>query len=132
MVDIAKYNPVLAASEGAELVLKNPQTGKPIVDNGERASIRLLGRDAEIVADKVRELNQAEALSSNDVDVQSAAALDVLVAATVSWNITNDDKPLECNEKNARRLYEDHPWITEQAFPFILSRKNFSGNVPKS
>ncbi len=53
-------------------------------------------------------------------------ALDVLVAATVSWDgIAENGVPLECTAESVRRVYEEYPFIREQVDSFLGDRKNF-------
>ena len=53
---------------------------------------------------------------------------EALAAATVSWNLTENGKELECNRENARKLYREVAFIREQVLSFSNDRANFAGN----
>ena len=69
-----------------------------------------------------------------DEELQEAEENDLrkLIACTVKWQtdgagevILIGQESLECNEVNARRVYEEYPWIKEQVQDHVHARENF-------
>jgi hypothetical protein len=67
-------------------------------------------------------------LTAEDLDSDS---LETLAACTLGWSgfVLNGQEP-ECTPENARRLYEQMPWLREQAQEFISERSNFLKSSP--
>lgn len=132
-MDLSQLDTRAGAEEGAELVLLHPQTREPT-----DIVIRLRGEDSEAYQTQVREfqrkkLDQARRtrrVTATPEEIE-AEALELLVVATIGWNdsLTRDGQPYPYTPANARRLYEQFPWIREQVDEFVRERANF---LPRS
>lgn len=112
------------AARGFELQLKD--------DSGVRIDwfIRVVGIDSDVYQGKTNEIQRrrideaASGRRSLDTPEQRESdALDLLVAATISWR--GDDAMAEFSPGEARRIYNDYRSIAEQIDRAIADRRNF-------
>ncbi|MEO1108260.1 MAG: hypothetical protein AAFX90_10090 [Pseudomonadota bacterium] len=133
-MDLSNFDVRSAADEGADLHLKHPATGEPLFakDGKTPFTIRVLGRDAEVVQKAVQTSNEQRA--KGEIDETDAARM-VLASTVAGWHeeMMLDGKPLRYSPKNAAVLLSDprSDWIEEQIAPFSLSRRNFAQNMKK-
>lgn len=126
-----------ALEQGAEMIVTHPATGIE-TDIG----ITLAGLDSpqyrRALHAQRREASQevAKELGDSREGVMRIAALvgekfaekraAVLAAVTLRWRgITENDAPLACTHENARRLYDEHPWLADQIESFMGNRDRF-------
>lgn len=128
-MDLADYDTAPAANEGRAMTVRLPN-GEPITgDDGNPATITLLGADSEKVI-AIRNAMIDKRMKTGRV-VNSAAdgdaqGIEFIARCTISWvGIKVDGKALECNFPNATALYKRFPWLREQADNFIGTRANF-------
>lgn len=135
MVDLASLDTSEASEKGAKLELRHPNTGEVLRhDDGRPFTITLVGRDSNRFmslarAQSDRRLQQA--LRSRQPVMTAAVEKDdteLLVNATLEWDIIFDGKPAENNPKAYRDVYSNpgYRWLREQVDEFVGNRANFS------
>lgn len=115
-----------AAEKGAVLTLKHPFTGEPL-----DARVHVLGRDARAVRAAMQDLDRRATAGERLSEEQRSVEL--LCVVITGWEkIEFDGAPLDFSPENVRKLVTDQrtSWIGEQVAPFVLSRRNFVGNLP--
>ena len=144
---LANRSPKQAADSGVEITLIDPVTDLPLNER-----ITVYGLDSKVCKDiQHRQTNnrlEKQAQKGNrkkpitTAEAMEADGLDLLVGCTKSWRtIVKDeagketgDRPeielgegewLPCTPENARRVYEEVPWIKEQVDSAIGDRSNF-------
>lgn len=133
--DLSKLDTSEAAAKGAKLELRHPNTGEVLRhDDGRPFTITLVGRDSEKFmslarAQSDRRLQQT--LRSRQPALTAAVEKDdteLLVNATLEWDIIFDGKPAENSAKAYREVYSNpgYRWLREQVDEFIGNRANFS------
>lgn len=133
--DFGELDTKSVADVGTVVHLEHPGTGDPLFDEaGNAITITVLGSDSEKLRKLVRQQadkrferirKQQGAVTSEAIESDAVARL---VAATVAWSgVKLDGEVLECNEKNARKLYGDprFPWLAEQVEKAVEDRKRF-------
>ncbi len=151
MAKIAALKLSTHAEEGATLIVRDPFGA--IDDDGELpplraadgtpATLTLLGADSAVArrldyqrAARAQNRLYASAFAKGkkpvlvtpeDVAEQAAHDLDRLVALTVTWHgfEDEDDHPIPFSPEAVRALYEENPFIREQALAFIADRARF-------
>lgn len=122
-------------NQQAVLPLLHPNTFAPLIDEkGKEVTITLHGPDSTPVKKarrKIQDKNLSQSakkrklsLSSEQLELQS---LEILVAATASWNNLSYEGDEKCSPENVRKVYENVPWIREQVDEFISERSHFLG-----
>ncbi len=131
-MDLSNFDVRSAAEEGADLHLKHPATGEKLFarDGETPFTVRVLGRDADVVQEAVRKSNELRA--KGEIDEGEAGRM-IVAAAVVGWHeeMELDGKPLRYSSKNVMVLLSDSrsDWLAEQITPFSLSRRNFALNM---
>jgi predicted glycosyltransferase len=121
------------STTGAPCVLTHPGTETDLEDKeGNKATLILAGEDSDqyqqvLRTQRRRRLDQALKGRKAGVTPEQleAEALDLLVACTLSWKHIAIDGSETFSPTTARKLYEEYPWIREQAERFIGDRANF-------
>ena len=114
------------AERGAELVLRNPRTGKELVDEttNEKLIIKILGTDSRQHAELEREEEKRLLIDGDDYD-SKAGLIRIASGLIVSWsNIHIGDELLEFSRENAIKLLEIK-WVLDQVKLFAETRTNF-------
>lgn len=130
-MDLKQFDVVSAAEEGATLMLRDPVTG-----NALDATITVVGSDSERYRsaqseEQMKLLRRKQTGEKVDADEWREQASRILSRATIGWtNVTEGEKELECNERNARYIYSTYPWVREQVDKFINERSNFLSPSP--
>ncbi len=130
MADLANLDTAKASEGGATLELRHPVTDEPLChDDGKPMTIVIAGYDSP----RWRKANRAQLdarvaagrkakITAEDME---RAGVDLLVAATLKWDITLDGKRPECNPANVRDAYNRFIWLREQVDNFAANRGNF-------
>lgn len=90
--------------------------------------IILAGQDSDLWQSIARE-NQQEALRRmvNKEELKSQDNTAMILNATIGWEgITQGGEPLVFSKEAALSLYDQAPFIVDQAILFISNRKNFT------
>lgn len=59
--------------------------------------------------------------------------LELLVRCTAAWEgFTENGQPLPFSKDNARRVYEEHPWLRRQVDAAVTDAASFFGKSPSS
>jgi hypothetical protein len=135
-LDLASLDTQAAAEAGAFVALDDPRTNEPLVDDdGKAYGIEIIGLDSpklRAIARKITDRNITNIRRGKRVDYDSEVAegekVELYAAATKSWYLPPlAGEVLECNERNARRLYADprFPWIVEKIDRDIADRQRF-------
>lgn len=132
-MDLAAFDTVRSAEEGAELTVLDPKTGEATP-----VRIRLLGADSttwrekedELMKQRINRNARRKVKFSSEAyppEEQRADALELLVAVTAGWSgLANGGVDWPCTPENARKLYTISPGTREQAAAFVADRANFS------
>ena len=131
-MDLSKFDSVPAAEDGIDMVILNPVTNVPLLDDdGETPiSIRLSGMDSKRFRQASR-TNVNNRLKGNrykmpDAETMESEGLELLVKCTLSWKgIVLDGQTLDCTPANVRKVYTRLPWVREQVDTFMGDRQNF-------
>lgn len=134
--DLNTLDTKAAAESGSMIELDDPRTDEPLLDpDGKPYWIEVLGMDSEKlrgVSRKItdRTVNNMRKGKQGEFDSEAADAerAGVYAAATKSWYLPPlDGQVLDCNERNAKRLYLDprFPWLAEKIDKEIANRKRF-------
>jgi len=131
-MDLAKFDVRGAANQGADLHLKHPSTGKPLFckDGKTPFTIKVLGRDADVLQQALKSANQSELTDSSDDDTRGIA---VMAASIIGWSdeMVVNGELFPYSPENAIKLVSapETRWIGEQIGPFSLSRRNYVQNM---
>lgn len=132
--DLSAFDSKSSANEGATMTVQHPTETRPLYNaDGSPMTINFLGSDsADYRKAEDAALNAqfasggrrggATKLTAKQVWAQN---LTKLVAVTQRWNLTLDGEKPDCNEVNARRIFEKYPWLKEQGEDFVNDRSNF-------
>ncbi len=128
--DLENFDLAAMADGGAELVLKNPHDGGPLLVAGAPVTISLIGADSEerrkaerALLDRNLKKRQGGTFSADDID---DAAIEILTACTKGWtNMRMGGETLAFAPKNAKMVYGRFRWIREQVEAFVNERQNF-------
>lgn len=109
------------------LTIEHPVTKAPTV-----MRIRLASPDSEAfrrVDRRIKNRNmQAARKSKGGLTIENldASGLELLTGVTLGWeNVTLRGEPWLFSAENARKLYEDFPFIREQVDEFLAERAHF-------
>lgn len=131
-MDLTRYDVRSAADKGADLHLKSPFDGEPLMDGDKPVTVKVLGRDAAVVQEARKAADAA--LAKGDID-ETERGLRVMCAAIIGWSgLDFEGGAFEFSPANVRVLLTDSrtDWIAEQIAPFSLSRRNYSKNMQAS
>ena len=117
------------SDKGAEMVMRHPGTGEPT-----DATITLAGIDSKVWRRAFGESRRRTIQASRDSNATPASIAaeveaskpGVMATITLSWkNIERDGQAIKCTKANARKLYDEAPWLLEQVSAFVENRANF-------
>ena len=128
--DLENFDLAAMADVGAELVLKNPHDGGPLLVAGDPVVILMIGADSEVrrkaeraILDRNIKLRQQGGITADDID---SSAIEILASCTTGWrNMRMGGDAVAFNAKNAAMIYRRFRWIREQADAFSADRANF-------
>jgi len=150
MASLASLSTTKPADAGAEISILHPTNDQPL-----GILITVYGADSKICKEiQRRQTNHRLELQAKQKNKKKpttsaeqleAEGLDLLVGCTKSWRTLikdetgkvvdsrpeielNDGEWLQCTPENARRVYEELPWIKEQIDGEISDRSNFLQN----
>lgn len=131
-IDLANLDTTTASETGAVMEVRHPVTGEVLRhDDGSAQTITLIGKDsdrflklARIQSDKriqatVRSRQPALTASVEKDDIE------LLVNATLDWNIVMGGQKPKAEAKNYREAYSKFRWLREQVDEFVGNRSNF-------
>lgn len=135
-LDLSTLDTKAAAEEGSFVELEDPRTDEVLRDDdGKAYYIEVIGMDSEklrAVSRKITDKRVTNIRKNKDVEFDSEAAdkerAGVYASATKSWYLPPlDGQVIECNERNAKKLYLDprFPWLAEKIDKEIANRKRF-------
>jgi hypothetical protein len=134
MFDIAKLDTNARSEAGAEMTIRNPKSGAPILDDaGKPQWIKFRGRNCDIFRNLQRTLQarrtamQSRGIVFTDEDGKQERH-EVLAAMTLDWSFdTMDGQPFKFSPDNVARLWADPrwEWLTGMAYGFVLEEGNF-------
>jgi hypothetical protein len=130
-MDISDFDTVTQADEGAILQLRSPKTGEVMRHDDERAfTIKYIGSDSKKIIDLARKQQDDRAKIVRNGGTITAAAieadmLELLVAATLEWDIILGGNAPKSEPKEYRAAYKKFPWLYEQGNSFVNLRANF-------
>lgn len=134
MFDISSLDTSTNADPGAPMEVINSATGEVARDaDGNAVTIYLRGKNSPTVRAAQRKIQnrRLEAMrrgkSKVTVEDMDSEGVELLVAATVSWNFMKDGEAFPCNEANAREFWSDIRFkaIRDQADNFMGDDANF-------
>lgn len=116
-MNIEELYTVEAHETGAEMQVKN-QSGKLT-----EMFITLIGVDSKKWRKLVKDRRKVMLDGTGDPDADD---IKMLVNASIGWRgFMSNDKEIEFTKQNIKALYENAPYIAEQADRFIAKRSNF-------
>jgi len=134
-MDLSTLDSKAAAEAGTVIEIISPATGEPLMDDGKPVTITILGIDSAKLRGISKKLTDRRFTDIRrgknadfDSDVADAERFKLYAAATIAWEgIGLDGAVLECNERNAQKLYSDarFPWLVEQIDKAIADRQRF-------
>lgn len=140
-MDLTSFDTTKQADTGSDLELTLPN-GQLILDEQTKKpwTIRLLGVDSRKYQDAQHRLANKRmsrrakargrvAVSSEELE---ADQLELLVEVTVGWEHIQFNGPFAFTKDNVRTLYQQFPWIREQAEEFVADRSNFLGESSRA
>jgi hypothetical protein len=125
--------------EGADLHLRNPTTGEPIVENGEPTILKVISQQSstwlniqnEEMLQRTEELRERakdkDPKKKPTLQEMNDAAIRVAASAVVGWSGVSigSNGPLEYSKENALLLITKFPWIRRQVQEFMTDEGNF-------
>ncbi|WNZ59904.1 hypothetical protein QEG98_28280 [Myxococcus sp. MxC21-1] len=79
---------------------------------------------------KLQHSGRASKLTAEDTDKDG---LELLVRCTAAWEgFRENGEPLPCTKDNARRVYEEHPWLRRQVDAAVTDAASFFASSPSS
>ena len=134
-MDLSKLDIKEAADQGAEMVLRHPNTDEILYTDDKPIVFELLGADSTEYRRRLRmagNKNISKGRKGQTVEKLEAETVDLLAACTVNWTgVVLDGETLEFSFQAAKQLYGDERfrWIYDQVDEFIGERSNFLSNV---
>lgn len=133
--DLSTLDSKAASEAGTTIEIISPATGEPLLDDGKPVAITIIGIDSAKLRGIARKLNDrrmTDIRKGKNADFDSEVADEekakLYAAATIAWEgIALDGSVLECNDRNAKKLYSDprFPWLVEQIDKAIADRQRF-------
>jgi hypothetical protein len=131
-MDLNQYDLNAPADEGSDMVLLNPATFTPFLqeDNETPVTIRLAGIDS----DRYRKATNANANAriksgkyiAPSAEQLQAEGIELLVKCTLAWDgIKWNGETLACTPANVRKIYTQFGWIRDQVDSWMADRRNF-------
>lgn len=115
----------LKVANSATLKLRHPVTGKEL----KGVELELMGRDSaefrRMVHEDARKMQERQGKADDPESVEERSLQRTAALTVAIRGLEEDGKPIS----DAVRLYQEYPWVYEQAQAFILSRANF---LPKA
>ena len=122
----------LDEKEGAFMQVRNPVTDEEILDSENNpVGINLISSDTKkfrTAAYKANDRLNRNTAKNLETPTEDAYVMNTesLARSTVSWSgIQFQGEMLECNFRNAVKLYDSLPWLREQVNAFIQGRENY-------
>lgn len=136
--DIADFDTTAASEEGVAMEVRHPKTGEVLRHapkegelEGRPFTITYRGKDSPVFRDLARK-QQDRRIQANirtRSPILSAVVekddIDLIVAATIKWDIVLNGKIPPNDPKEYRAAYTKYPWLKEQGDEFIGVRANF-------
>ena len=138
VVDLATLDSVGACNQGSEIELKHPVTNAPL-----GVFVGILGKDSDAFRDHVRfsvneDFRRAQLAKkrgkpeeAQTMEKNEARGVELLIACTTGWRTGKEptlkigSEQLQFNVANAKRVYENYPWIKAQVDEGIVDLENF-------
>ena len=132
VTDLASLDTVASCEEGAVMEVRHPKTNEVLRhDDGRPFTITFRGRDSEVMRDVARKQQdrRAAAYARTRSMVTSAVSerddVELIVAATIKWDIVYGGGVAKCDPNLYREAYTKLPWLKEQGDEFVGVRANF-------
>ena len=130
--DIAELDTAAACEEGAILEVRHPATNEVLRhEDGRPFTIKLAGKDSDRVQKAARDQTdrniaaQSRTKAPTKVAVIEKGNIDVLVAATLEWDVVLGGGKATNNATAYREAYTKFKWLAEQVDEFVGARANF-------
>ncbi len=128
------------STEGATLTVLHPATRLPLGTEDRPITITLAGVDSDqyraasqAATNRRMEVASRKRQYTLDAAQVDAEAIELVVACVIGWEgVTLDGQELPCTPANARRLFEECPWLRADCEAFIGDRSHFFGTSPTS
>lgn len=130
-MDLSKLDTAAGGEAGAVMTLRHPSDKDQIVthDDDTPQTITLAGYDSPRWRKANREQIDAQVAkgrkSQITADEMENNSIELLVAATLDWNITLDGEKPKFSPDAARKFYKRFIWVREQVDNFAANRANF-------
>jgi hypothetical protein len=132
-IDLENFDITASAEKGAKMEVRHPATGEVLRhDDGRAFTITLVGRDS----DRFMKLARAQSDRRLQQTMRSRSPMltgsvekddiELLVNATLEWDIILGGKQPPSDAKNYRDAYTRFRWLREQVDEFVGNRAHFS------
>ena len=121
MFDLKDLDTKANGEKGSVLKLRHPATGEILFSDEKKVrpfTLTLVGMDS----DRFQKARKKLAESSRD-DGNHELGVKSLVAGTLGCHLILDGKQVELSDIGG--IYDQYPWIAEQAIQFMADRANF-------
>jgi hypothetical protein len=132
VIDLADLDMTGPSEKGAVMEVRHPATGETLRhDDGRPQTITVLGRDSEKFLTLARKQNDRRIQQTMRTRMPASSAaiekddIELLVTATIDWDIYLGGAKPEANAKNFRDAYTRFRWLREQVDEFAGNRSNF-------
>lgn len=132
IADIADFDTVKSADDGAVMEVRNPKTGDVFRHaDGRPFTITFRGRDSEAFRNLARaqQDRRIAAATRTRAPVLSSQMekddIELIVAATLKWDLILEGAVAPSNQNTYRTVYTKYPWLKEQGDEFVGVRANF-------
>lgn len=131
LVDLANFDCVAVANDGATVEIKHPVSGQPmgitvtVLGSDSRDFQRATKDHTDLLRARVAKAGgyRAGLVSDDEKDEQQ---MELLCICTKAWTgIAMNGEAVACTKENAEMLYAKLPWFKEQVEAAILNRANF-------
>jgi len=122
-MDLSNFDTVKGSDEGAVLYVRHPVTNEKT-----DAWIKMAGPDSKLAKQRraeIRRMLRNQKQNSVDVETLEEEANKNRVALTLDWGGIELDGPIKFSQENARKVYDQFPWLADQVDEFQGDRVNF-------
>lgn len=130
--DIADFDTVASSDQGADMEVRHPKTNEVLRHaDGRPFTITFRGKDSAAVREVSRKQQDRRVQTQMRTRAPVLAAVvekddvELLVAATIKWDIILGGKPPKNDPREYREAFAKYAWLKEQGDEFVGIRSNF-------
>lgn len=124
-MDLYDFDTVSGSEDGAWMTVYQPNNIDIIThEDGEPQRIKFMGQDAPAFRDFQKKQQQRRMSSKAKYNVEKET-MDLLVFATLDWDLSTKGEKIKYTKEAVKDLYERFPFIFIQGVSFVGDRSNF-------